>query len=473
MAPQSNDPISFYKLIVTDEIIDAMVMSTNNHAEEVLRRPHIRRRSRLLDWVPTTQQEMTRFLGIQLYMGIVNYPRISDYWSKSPLYSTGFVNDIMSRNRFLLLLRMWCFEGNNSRPNDRLSKLRYFLRAMNENFRNLKRMGTECVIDESMVAFRGRLSFRQYIPGKAHKYGVKLFKLTNTNGYTFNIRVYAGKNEDRKGTTDDLVMKMMSPYLHRGRLLVVDNFYTSVSLAKRLLAQRTHLLGTLRSNRIGVPKLKNVKLDKGEMIALTNDDCVTFVIWHDKRYVKMLSTKFRVTIVPVNRPNRNPPVVFKPNIVLEYNKCKQGIDLSDQMSSYQCAVRKSVRWYHKVAQELLFGTAIVNGHILYNEYNLSVPGFRHVSILQFKEKVIYGLLGMQAPRSPVKCPKRQHALVKFEERLSNNRVKRKYCAQCYLKLKCTNSRAVVRKKVKQVSTYCNRCPDAPGLCLPCFEELHK
>lgn len=39
------------------------------------------------------------------------------------------------------------------------------------------------------------------------------------------------------------------------------------------------------------------------------------------------------------------------------------------MSSYQSAMRKSVRWYHKVAQELLFGTAVVNAHILYNEYN--------------------------------------------------------------------------------------------------------
>lgn len=67
-------------------------------------------------------------------------------------------------------------------------------------------MGAECVIDESMVAFRGRLTFHQYIPEKAYKYGVKLFKLTNTGGYTFNIRVYAGKNEDKSVTTDDLVM---------------------------------------------------------------------------------------------------------------------------------------------------------------------------------------------------------------------------------------------------------------------------
>lgn len=123
LALQTNDPFSFYKLIITDEIIDALVTSTNNHAEAVLGRPNIKRKSRLHTWVPTTREEITCFLGIQLYMGIANFPLISHYWSRSPLYSTGIVKNIMSRNQFLLLLRMWCFEGDNSRLNDRFSKL--------------------------------------------------------------------------------------------------------------------------------------------------------------------------------------------------------------------------------------------------------------------------------------------------------------------------------------------------------------
>lgn len=28
-------------------------------------------------------------------------------------------------------------------------------------------------VDETMVPLRGRLEFKQYIPGKAHKYGIK------------------------------------------------------------------------------------------------------------------------------------------------------------------------------------------------------------------------------------------------------------------------------------------------------------
>ncbi|XP_026465869.1 abscisic acid and environmental stress-inducible protein-like, partial [Ctenocephalides felis] len=45
-----------------------------------------------------------------------------------------------------------------------------------------------------MVPWRGRLGFRQYIPGKRHKYGVKLYKLCLSEGYTHNIEIYADKN---------------------------------------------------------------------------------------------------------------------------------------------------------------------------------------------------------------------------------------------------------------------------------------
>jgi hypothetical protein len=44
--------------------------------------------------------------------------------------------------------------------------------------------GEFLAVTETMVPFRGRLLFRKYIPGKTHKYGIKLLKLCGTNGYT-------------------------------------------------------------------------------------------------------------------------------------------------------------------------------------------------------------------------------------------------------------------------------------------------
>ena len=48
-------------------------------------------------------------------------------------------------------------------------------------------------IDEAMIAFRGHLSFRQYLPAKPMKYGVKVWEICNArNGYCFDFDVYLG-----------------------------------------------------------------------------------------------------------------------------------------------------------------------------------------------------------------------------------------------------------------------------------------
>ena len=38
----------------------------------------------------------------------------------------------------------------------------------------------------------------------------------------------------------------MRPFLNRGHFLLTDNFYTSPSLAKFLLTQKTYLCGTIK-----------------------------------------------------------------------------------------------------------------------------------------------------------------------------------------------------------------------------------
>src|ERR1044072_1412740 len=97
--------------------------------------------------------------------------------------------------------------------------------------------GEAVSIDEAMILWRGRLAFRQYIPGKRHKYGVKLYMLCDKSGYMWNSSVYCGRSDSMGGfghaETD--VLKLMEKRLDLGHQLYVDNFYTSVPLAKELL----------------------------------------------------------------------------------------------------------------------------------------------------------------------------------------------------------------------------------------------
>ncbi|XP_072389435.1 uncharacterized protein [Diabrotica undecimpunctata] len=52
-------------------------------------------------------------------------------------------------------------------------------------------------------------------------------------------------------------------------------------------------------------------------------------------------------------------------MVLDYNKSKSAVDMSDQMTTYSSPLGKTVKWYKKLAIELLLNTAILNVSTMY------------------------------------------------------------------------------------------------------------
>ncbi|XP_025407161.1 piggyBac transposable element-derived protein 4-like [Sipha flava] len=185
----------------------------------------------------------------------------------------------MSRNWFELILRFLHFSDNEKAPNnDRIYKVRDLINKLIENFQKILEPEEYLAVDETMVPFRGRLIFRQYIPGKAHKYGVKL--LCGTDGYTYNVQVYAGKSQiDGKGLGCRVVLDLSQRYLNSGRTIITDNFYTSVPLAYELLKNNIHLVGTLRSNRVKLPEVTKAKLKPNEIVGRENIDGIVIAKW--------------------------------------------------------------------------------------------------------------------------------------------------------------------------------------------------
>lgn len=79
-----------------------------------------------------------------------------------------------------------------------------------------------------------------------------------------------------------IVMNLVNEYLDFGRTLYVDNWYTSVSLAHHLLERKTHLAGTLRSNRKYNPdNVIKKKLKKGQVIAQKSSSKVIVLKFKD------------------------------------------------------------------------------------------------------------------------------------------------------------------------------------------------
>jgi hypothetical protein len=177
----------------------------------------------------------------------------------------------------------------------------------------------------------------------------------------------------------------------------------------------------------------------------------------------MISTKpsHSATVIDTKKTNKLNKRIMKPQVVLDYNQGKQGIDLSDQLSSYYTCLRRSIKWYQKVAFELIFGTSIVNAYLIYKEtYDTS-----HMTMLQFRESLVRSLLlgtpfeklkpgPKQQSTSNLKCKLGDH---KLEEMEGSTRKVRRRCAGCYEKSREQQSREVSLATAKKIKTFCSDC----------------
>lgn len=462
------EPADFFASLIDDNIFSYIANQTNLFATQYVMTNDVTPAARVRNWVPTDIYEMKRFFGLLLHMGIVRMPNISDYWSQEEMFKNAFVPSIMSRNRFELLLRMVHFADNDENVNnDRLHKIQGLLDRILHNFQTAFEPPELICIDESLIPFRGRLIMRQYIKGKRHKYGIKLFKLCCSGGYTYNIHIYAGRNLDRERTTPTgVVMRLSEPLLNCGRTLVTDNWYTSVDLAKQLLDKQTHLIGTLRKNRKGNPKeVVTKKLKSGESKAMENEDGITIISWRDKRYVLMLSTKHSDSTVEIMKRGKT---ISKPQVVMDYNDGKSSVDQSDQMTSYQTPLRKTIRWYKKLGIELILNTAVVNAWIMFKQVKQS-----KMKMIHFRKNIAYRLCREREPEIPPATgtlavrrsrPRHEMGTKEYNER--------KPCITCYENAKKTKGWRVARN-IKKIRTYCMGCENQPYLCLPCFNQRHR
>ena len=256
------NPIAVYRRFVTDDLLTLIVDETNTYAEQSISGSH-RQKSRANDWVPTNNQEIMRFLGIIILMGLVRLPSVDMYWTakKTDLYNVPTIKTAMTRARFRLLLRFIHFADKNDTEDleeaeKRIHKIKRLITDLNANLQDILTLGRNVVIDESSVLFRGRLSFKQYTPLKAHKYGIKVFKLAIPNSYTLMCMVYVGKGTVAlcgKLFGHAIVMELMANFLDAGRVLFVDNYYSGLPRAHELLDRKTYACGTAKVTRKGLP----------------------------------------------------------------------------------------------------------------------------------------------------------------------------------------------------------------------------
>ena len=300
----------------------------------------------------------------------------------------------MTKNRFEELSQYLHFSNSETEPQrgeenfDRLYKVRSLLSGVLENSQKAYEPSKNLSIDEGMIAFKGRLSFRQYMPAKPTKYGIKVWMAADSqNGYVNNFSVYLGKeaNVPRvNGLGYDVVMKMASPFLKKHRHIFFDNFFTSTKLMEDLLAQDTYACGTVRSNRKHLPPCAKNKLRQGEKVCAQRGKII-FTKWHDKRDISFLSTNVLPSepsrLVPRKKNGRNIQIE-KPRVADVYTADMGGVDRADQLRSFYFAGYSSRKWYRYIFW-FLFNLSVCNSFILESIYRTN-QGERKRPMINFR-----------------------------------------------------------------------------------------
>ena len=340
------NPIEYFQDLFTVDLLDDIVYQTNLCARQRNVDTHFH----------TDKHEITVFIGIVLYMGVLSLPAIEDYWST--YIRVAQVADFMSSKRFRLIRSLLHFNNNEASAGttDRFFKIRPVFAAITKQFLKVKATPTQSV-DEVMVTYKGTRSgnLRQYIQNKPDKWGYKLFCRASIDGFIHDIIMYQGESTFPTHHTQlipeesELLFSTKTVLLLAKTLknpsqnaIYADNYFTSIELVERLRDNMgCRYVGTARNNRVGYAPLKETKdMDKKAVPRGEYDYCssnnVLALRWKDNKVVTVLSSDAGFepvqTVKHYDRTAKKKVAIPCPKVVKEYNGKMGGIDKSDMLT---------------------------------------------------------------------------------------------------------------------------------------------
>lgn len=190
-----------------------------------------------------------------MLQSIVIFPVEREYWYPCiPQLKVGNFHNIMPFKKFVFIKKCLHFVNNNilrtaTGQDRKLQKIWPIIERLNSKFSSLYLPEQYIAIDESLLLWKGRLSFVQLIATKAARVGIKSYELCESRtGYLWKMLIYTGKgdksqpayqtttdNQDEpEGATSKIVHNLVRTLLNKGHTLVMDNFYNSPLLSRTL-----------------------------------------------------------------------------------------------------------------------------------------------------------------------------------------------------------------------------------------------
>ncbi len=214
------------------------------------------------------------------------------------------VSEVFPRDRYKQITKYlhYCDESvvppRDDPEFDRLYKGAFVTNHLKRRFAEEFTPHQEVAVDECMIPFRGRLSFKQYHRDKPVMWDMKVWMLADSKtGYNYSFDMYVGRDDDlsdlqRIGKVSGIVLKLAKGLYGQGYHLYFDRFYTSPHLLHWLRLVDLSGCGTVMTNRTGFPKDLKVR-GKGTQGESEWMQCANTGIlatqWCDKKPIYFLS----------------------------------------------------------------------------------------------------------------------------------------------------------------------------------------
>jgi hypothetical protein len=437
-------------------------------------------------WEATNEEELKAFISINILMGIDDKSEYTDYWSEDTALHNAYISSKMTRSRFEKLCQYFhC--SNPAEPidaDDKLHKVRPLVTVLKENFHRMFVPGRDLSVDEAMIKFDGRLGWKQYMPKKPIKWGIKLWCLCDSKtGYCLAFNVYTGAdgNEEVRqlGLAYSVVMELLRNHLFSYHHVFADNFFSSFDLVEDLNQADTYYCGTVRINRKGLPQqIQKVSLQKNESVkwSSTRNTAIMVSRWKDKRDVFMISSNNDGSDTHKPRSNfRQNEVISIPTVITEYNKFMGGVDHFDQFRSYYNVGRSGRRWWKYLFWGLL-NISIVNAYILWHVSNMPHNrNKRNYSLKKFKLMLVHELADMFTSRkrgTPMASDKTRKVAAVIQRNVIAGHSIIQFQGRKRICIVCKNAgRKTAGNHAIQTIFGCSGCN--MNMCKPCFREHHN
>ncbi|XP_035214632.1 piggyBac transposable element-derived protein 4-like [Stegodyphus dumicola] len=340
------EPLESWELFFNAKMIRFIVERTNIYIEKIS-----------LNYTRDQDAKTTNDVEIRALFGLLYLCNLlkSSHTNTQDLSATDgsgteILQNAMSYKRFNFLLgclRLDSVTNCEARKKlDKLAAVREYFDDFNENCQKIYIIGEYITNDEKLEKFRGRCSFRQYIPSRPAKYGIKIFALIDLSTfYSYNMEIYVGQQPEGpfrvENSPFEITKRLCTSLFGSGRNVTMDNLYTSYPLAKELLSKKLTVVGNLEKNKAEIPtefvQIKTRKVYSSIFGFQKNATLVSYVPKKSKCVV-LLSTMHHDDAIDESDDTK------KPEIIHFYNATKGGVDKVDEMSSLYSTARKTNRW---------------------------------------------------------------------------------------------------------------------------------